>query len=169
MSGFPAGRSKNGKKDYNSDLGATRYESKLKEEVGEEDDDDEDDFGFVEMKFDQEGRRQRDNEDDPRDPHQQEQEQQSPYMLFDFRRGKDGFPSFCSIVDSARADELLQKQTKILSLNPLSIFSPRAPMTFSEISRKSLKFWGRESSGRDQYCCVSMHWYFLFEDRFSIK
>lgn len=43
------------------------------------------------------------------DPPDDGSEQQSPYMLFDFRRGPDNWPKNCELVDMKRFDELLEK------------------------------------------------------------
>ena len=66
--------------------------------------------------FDEKGRRKGggDEEGDARGGDQERGgggEDKTPYMLFDFRKGKGGFPKGCEVVDPKRGDELLQKKT----------------------------------------------------------
>lgn len=76
------------------------YDDFNKDILGDGDSDSEDD-GYDFNKF--KGRR--DDDDD------QQQQGNEPYMLFDFRKGKEFFPENVDLIDAKRADTLLEKAT----------------------------------------------------------
>lgn len=80
--------------DYDQD-----YDDFNKDILGDGDSDSEDD-GYDIKKF--KGRRDDDEE---------QQQGNEPYMLFDFRKGKDCFPENVDLIDAKRAENLLEKAT----------------------------------------------------------
>ena len=76
------------------------YDSMNKDVLGDDDSDSDGDFDFKgKGNLFQRGEEE---EQEPQDP---------PYMLFDFRRGRDDFPENVTIVNAKRAEELLEKAT----------------------------------------------------------
>lgn len=77
------------------------YDDFNKDVLGDGEDSDSDDgYDFKPKGF---GRRDEDEED--------QQQGNEPYMLFDFRKGKECFPENVDLIDSKRAEDLLEKAT----------------------------------------------------------
>lgn len=74
------------------------YDSYNKDVLGDDDSDSDGDYDFK-------GKGKR------RDEEEDQEQQETPFMLFDFRRGVDHFPENVQIVDSKKAEELLEKAT----------------------------------------------------------
>lgn len=94
---LPASSAHNGRDVVDS---TTAYDTLTKDLIGNDSgsEDDEDDYGKSKK-----GRK----------PHRLDEEAEKvvEYMFFDFRKGAEGFPANCEIIDPARAEALLEKQT----------------------------------------------------------